>query len=89
MNRLGTGRLGTGAGGAEPDGTPAGEGPPPDPVADPEATPPATRHVIMPPAVERTVVVPQALPPRLSDTSQPAHAIQSHRRSTGIPRQAG
>ncbi len=85
----GTGPTGTGPTGTGSDGTPAGEEPPSVPPADPEATPPATRHVIMPPAVERTVVVPQALPPRLSDTSQPAHAIQSHRRSTGVPRQAG
>ena len=49
--------------------------------------PPGTRSVIMPPPVERTVVIPEALPPRAPATSQPAHAIQSHRRSTGIPRQ--
>ncbi len=80
---------GTGAGGDGPDATPADMGPPANAPPDREGTLPATRHVIMPPAVERTVVDPQALPPRLADTSQPAHAIQSHRRSTGIPRQAG
>jgi hypothetical protein len=51
-----------------------------------EAIPAATRHVVAPPAVERTVVAPEALPPRLASSSQPAHAMQSQRRSTGIPR---
>jgi Protein kinase domain len=53
-----------------------------------EAIAPVTRHVVVPPAVERTVVVPEALPPRLASSSPPAHAM-SHGRSTGIPRQAG
>jgi len=54
-----------------------------------EAIPAATRHVVVPPTVERTVVVPEALPPRLASSSQPTHAMQAHRRSTGTPRQAG
>ena len=54
-----------------------------------ESNPPVTRHVIVPPAVERTVVVPEALPPRPSVTSHPTDTTQSHRFSTGVPRQAG
>jgi hypothetical protein len=72
-----------------PDGAPEAEERVPRGEPGDGRNPPVTRHVIMPPAVERTVVVPEALPPRLSSTSQPAHAMQSHRRPTGIPRQAG
>ncbi len=66
------------------DALPAGPGSPDD-----GAGPPGTRSVIMPPHVERTVVIPEALPPRSPATSQSAHAVPSHRRSTGIPRSAG
>jgi serine/threonine protein kinase len=89
---------------AEEDATPGegdeGVGPPAERAAedalppwpgspDDGAGPPGTRRVIMPPPVERTVVVPEALPPRSLATSQLDHAVPAHRRSTGIPRSAG
>jgi eukaryotic-like serine/threonine-protein kinase len=50
---------------------------------------PGARQVIVPPAVERTVVVPNPLPPFRAATSHPAHAVQPYRHSARTERPAG